>query len=883
MKALVALLAARALAVAPSGLLCNFQSSPALGVGPKPRFSWIQAPCGSAEAGTQLAYRLELFFADDASLFWDSGKVAGNDSSYVPYAGPELEPGRKYAWRVRTWSEGCASEASEPATLVTSLFEGFDEGARLVSAKSKGTFAYLRKELEVPEEVTSALAFVTAPTEEPLLANFKFYLDGSLVDLGPGRGEAPVWGGDGAYRAMPYASLDVTSLLGKGRHALALQAMHSKGGSALLQLVMRFKGGKTTVVVSDESWSAFDGDAHRKPGPPKHGHSAGNAFMEYIDARNEPVGWQDVGFVEKAGWGAAVATAVTQKEALHAKMEPPLEVYEVNATSLVPVSQTAFVADFGKEFQGGLRLFVANGTENQTVRLACGEAQRSGQVMYDWGWDFTWTLRSGAQTLEQHKYMECRWASLSFSGSVPEFRLSAWKVHYPWREEESSFSCSDEVLQAVWELSRYTLKAGSLGDFSDSNTRERRPYEADGIIAATSRLLLQRDVLWSRHSSAWVLQNPTWPVEWKQLSPFLGWQDYMWTGQPDLAAAFADVMHERSMIPFREGETGLLDTTKMGKHIVDWMPNGAESDQTVARHEFTASKHMSVTHAYCVRGLEMLSEMMAVAGRAQEAERFAKEAKDLKALMMEKMWNDSAFCDGVCAEVGGKSLLMSNMFSLALGLLPQNATEKAWAAVTRWGLESIGAYGAFWYQAALAGSPYGKAFTPPDDGSQLLLALTKCDRTSWCSGLREDGLTMTRESWHDGTYSHPWGASPVAGIVWGVMGIRQTAPAFKSFTVMPKLGRLAHASLLLPTLMGFVNASATPQTLEVQVPCGCRARLCLPRSAKPQLPRGARLLLDGREEASEWRKGHLCLARELGCGVSGAARRLSAEGGALFA
>jgi hypothetical protein len=35
------------------------------------------------------------------------------------------------------------------------------------------------------------------------------------------------------------------------------------------------------------------------------------------------------------------------------------------------------------------------------------------------------------------------------------------------------------------------------------------------------------------------------------------------------------------------------------------------------------------------------------------------------------------------------------------------------------------------------------------DGTALLIALTKCDLSSWCSGLRDDNLTMTRESWHD--------------------------------------------------------------------------------------------------------------------------------------
>ena len=42
----------------------------------------------------------------------------------------------------------------------------------------------------------------------------------------------------------------------------------------------------------------------------------------------------------------------------------------------------------------------------------------------------------------------------------------------------------------------------------------------------------------------------TWPVEWKQLSPFLGWQDYMWTGRPDLALAFGLIMQERTMFGY---------------------------------------------------------------------------------------------------------------------------------------------------------------------------------------------------------------------------------------------------------------------------------------------------------------------------------------------
>ena len=87
------------------------------------------------------------------------------------------------------------------------------------------------------------------------------------------------------------------------------------------------------------------------------------------------------------------------------------------------------------------------------------------------------TLRDGEQVLEQHKYMECRFVQLTFSGSMElsGFTLTAWKTHYPWYDEDSHFSSSNATLNAVWELCRYTLDGASLDTYTDSNTRERRP------------------------------------------------------------------------------------------------------------------------------------------------------------------------------------------------------------------------------------------------------------------------------------------------------------------------------------------------------------------------------------------------------------------------
>ena len=45
----------------------------------------------------------------------------------------------------------------------------------------------------------------------------------------------------------------------------------------------------------------------------------------------------------------------------------------------------------------------------------------------DWGYEFTWTLRDGAQMLEQHQYMEFRYVNIHFpNGTAPKtFNVSS--------------------------------------------------------------------------------------------------------------------------------------------------------------------------------------------------------------------------------------------------------------------------------------------------------------------------------------------------------------------------------------------------------------------------------------------------------------------------
>ena len=110
------------------------------------------------------------------------------------------------------------------------------------------------------------------------------------------------------------------------------------------------------------------------------------------------------------------------------------------------------------------------------------------------------------------------------------------------------------------------------------------------------------------------------------------------------------------------------------------------------------------------------------------------------------------------------------------------------------------------------------------------------------------------------------------------MGIQQTSPGFSTFTVRPRLGSMANASIKVPTLRGPVEVEANTTHTLVGVPCNTVAMLCVRHdagSAEAARAIPLRLLLDGVAVATpKFEHHHLC-AGNVGCGVGGAARVLT--------
>ena len=140
-------------------------------------------------------------------VIWDSGKVNSNQNFGIVYAGPDMESGSRYYWRVRVWDQdGKASGWSPPAWWEMGLLHPSDWKGKWIGAPNEMTCPLLRNEFQVGKRIKKATAYVFG------FGFYELHLNGVKV------GDnvlAPVNSNYAKY--LYYDTYDVTSLLTAGR------------------------------------------------------------------------------------------------------------------------------------------------------------------------------------------------------------------------------------------------------------------------------------------------------------------------------------------------------------------------------------------------------------------------------------------------------------------------------------------------------------------------------------------------------------------------------------------------------------------------------------------------------------------------------------------
>ena len=133
-------------------------------------------------------------------------------------------------------------------------------------------------------------------------------------------------------------------------------------------------------------------------------------------------------------------------------------------------------------------------------------------------------------------------------------------VHYPFDETASSFRCSNDTLNQIWELCKYSVRATSFSGIYVDGDRERIPYEADALINQLCHYGVDREYAIARRSHEYLLQHPTWPTEWILQALSIAWYDYLYTGDSRSLESSYELLKPRILMALRE-KNGLISTT----------------------------------------------------------------------------------------------------------------------------------------------------------------------------------------------------------------------------------------------------------------------------------------------------------------------------------
>jgi len=572
------------------------------------------------------------------------------------------------------------------------------------------------------------------------------------------------------------------------------------------------------------------------------------------------------GWGEMSSWSVVQSFRTGEVSQEHVTARYPLEQTMVEPVAVVEKGEGHFFVDFGRAAFGRVELTLTCEEEGCVVEVHLGEKlaepedvdrEPPGCIRYR---RMELPLEKGVRTYRVEIPMDKRNTGPSAVlmppevGEVLPFRyceligvpsrldraaIRQVAVHYPFDDGAASFSSSDQLLNEVWEICRYSVKATSFCGVYVDGDRERIPYEADAYINQYCHYGADREFSLARHTHEYLIERPTWPTEWILFSVLTAWADYEQTGDAASLERYYEDLKAKCLLPLAR-EDGLISSEEVDEEvlqsvhltadmrdIVDWPPGSFTQGGTGERDGYEMMPVNTVVNAFHCRALGLMERIAGVLGREEEAAFFGERVRRVRESIDEKLFDRErgVYVDGEGTE---HAALHANMFLLAFGLVPE---------------EWVGKVVEFIRSRGMACSVYGSQFLleglyEAGEAEHALALMTARDDRSWWNMLQA-GTTVTLEAWNwkyknNLDWNHAWGAAPGNIIPRYLMGVRPLEPGFGRMLIQPQPGALKWARAKVPTIRGTVGVEFErcegEFVLEVEIPANCSARVVLPGS-----------------------------------------------------
>ena len=846
-------------------LRCEYEENP-VGIDvPHPRFSW---ELQSGERGT-LQVRYEVHVAASEAdlkrekLIWKS-EQSSDQSIQIPYAGPVVESGHRYFWRVRVAdNHGHLSAWSSTAFWEMGLLHPEDWQARWITPnlsedeKKSNPSPMLRTTFAVKKGAVNARLYTTA------MGLYELELNGKRVG---DQYFTPGWTSyDFRYQ---YQTYDVTSLLNKGKNSLgatlgdgwfrgrvAWNPGRNNYGTKLAllaQLVITFSDGTRQIVGTDEKWKASTGAI-----------LVSDIYDgETYDARLEQARWSTPGFDDSKWKNVAVLPAPKIK--LVASDGPPVrKIEEIKPVKMLKTPAGETVLDMGQNMVGWIR-FRVQATAGTEITL------RHSEVLDKSGNFYTANLRSAQQTVrytassrgeevyEPHfTFQGFRYVAISgWPGEVDLNDFTGVVIHSAMTET-GSFETSSSLLNQL----QHNILWGQKGNFLDVPTDcpqrdERLGWTGDAeVFAPTASFNFDTASFYTKWLKDMsldqqddgaipdVIPNVLSNRTRKGASAAAGWADAAVVVPWTVYEAYADkrILEEqypsmKAWVEYMRQHAGSAYIWSDGATYGDWLAFATtDSDYPGA----TTDKDFIQT-AYFGRSTEILLKTAKVLGIQEDAQHYAALLEKIK----------SAFAKEFVSANGRLSPNTQTAYALALefGLIPESlrasAAARLAADVKKFGHLTTGFLGTPVLCQAL--SDYGYL-------DEAYMLLNRKEYPSWLYPVTK-GATTIWERWDgiepDGTFQSSsmnsfnhyaygaigeWMYTVVAGI-----GIDEQRPGYKHILINPHPGgKLGNAQASLQTMFGEASSGwridGAETIFTIQIPPNTTASVRLQNSALEQV------------------------------------------------
>ena len=477
--------------------------------------------------------------------------------------------------------------------------------------------------------------------------------------------------------------------------------------------------------------------------------------------------------------------------------------------------------DFGKDAYGYLEVELT-GKGGEDIELAIGEVVKNGRLDRNPGGFRCFKKMNLALKKGTHRYRfeipehvaPAPWLPKCYppaeaGGEIAPFRyleINGYEgpvkaerhaVFAPFDDNAARFHCSDEKLNRIWEFCKYSIKATTAFGMYIDGERERLPYEGDTYINQLGHFCCDASYDIARKTIEHFFDHPTWPTEWRLLTPILVRDYLLYSGDTDSVTRWLPKLKEKLLLD-HAGDDLLIRGTSEIRDIVDWPEKERDS------YEF--GEVNLVPNCYHCGALLAMHEL---SGDPFYLERAAAVRKAIRKFMLK----NGMFVDNPAS---AHTSLHSAMFAIRFGIADP-AEYPALASLIRAKEMACSVYGAQFlleacYRCGLA--------------DHALHLMTASGLRSW-QNMLDKGATITMEAWDDSLkpnqdWNHAWGAAPANIIPRELCGVRPTAPGFQTFELDPQIASLREVSLVQPTKHGPVKLEIRGSTLELSVPEGTR-------------------------------------------------------------